>query len=163
MSIPEPRIEIFKGKKLLGKRMIMSFANNSTLALWQQFMPLRKQIPGRVDKTLYSVEDYPADFFNEFDPNSAFEKWAAVEVNDALRVPEGLELLLIPGGLYAVFLHRGPASEGPKTYEHIFRTWLPNSKYTIDQRPHFAVMGDKYKQDDPTSEEEIWIPVRILV
>jgi predicted transcriptional regulator YdeE len=30
----------------------------------------------------------------------------------------------------------------------------------IDNRPHFEVLGDKYKNNDPSSEEEIWIPIR---
>ena len=58
------------------------------------------------------------------------------------------------------FLHRGPASEGMKTYQYIFQTWLPVSGYRLDDRPHFAVMGEKYKKEDPDSEEEIWVPVK---
>jgi len=30
----------------------------------------------------------------------------------------------------------------------------------LDDRPHFEVLGDKYKNADPDSEEEIWIPIR---
>jgi AraC family transcriptional regulator len=40
--------------------------------------------------------------------------------------------------------------------------WLPDSGFELDNRPHFAVMGEKYKRDDDASEEEIWIPVRPL-
>jgi AraC family transcriptional regulator len=35
---------------------------------------------------------------------------------------------------------------------------LPGSEYFLDNRPHFEVLGDKYKNNDPTSEEEIWKP-----
>lgn len=27
-------------------------------------------------------------------------------------------------------------------------------------QPHFEVLGEKYKDNDPTSEEEIWIPIK---
>jgi len=30
----------------------------------------------------------------------------------------------------------------------------------LDNRPHFEVLGEKYKNGDPESEEEIWIPVK---
>jgi AraC family transcriptional regulator len=30
----------------------------------------------------------------------------------------------------------------------------------VDLRPHFALMGAKYKMNDSTSEEEIWIPIK---
>jgi AraC family transcriptional regulator len=66
----------------------------------------------------------------------------------------------LPEGLYAVFLHRGPATTGPKTFEYIFQTWLPASEYFLDHRPHFEILGTNYKNDDPDSEEEIWIPVK---
>lgn len=32
--------------------------------------------------------------------------------------------------------------------------------YEIDFRPHFEILGEKYKNNDPGSEEEVWIPVR---
>ena len=48
-----------------------------------------------------------------------------------------------------------------KTYGFIFNDWLPSSKYVLDTRPHFAVMGSKYRNNDPDSEEELWIPVKV--
>jgi AraC family transcriptional regulator len=63
-------------------------------------------------------------------------------------------------GLYAVFLHKGAASTGGKTFKYIFETWLPNSCYLLDNRPHFEILGAKYKNDDPGSEEEVWIPIK---
>lgn len=29
--------------------------------------------------------------------------------------------------------------------------WLPNSDYLLDDRPHFELLGDKYKNNDPNS------------
>ena len=71
-----------------------------------------------------------------------------------------MESIASPEGLYAVFVHKGPASEGPRTYQNIFATWLPNSDFILDNRPHFAIMGEKYKREDSDSEEELWIPVK---
>jgi len=71
-----------------------------------------------------------------------------------------MKTITSPEGLYAVFVHKGAASEGPKTYQYIFTTWLPASDYQLDNRPHFAIMGEKYKGEDPGSEEELWIPIK---
>ncbi len=154
------RIDLLPEKKLIGNRMEMSFTNNRTGELWRSFMPRRNQISNPVNADLYSIEVYPPQFFDRFDPSALFEKWAAMEVEDFHAVPKEMEMITLPSGLYAVFLHKGPASEGPKTYNFIFQTWLPNSDYQLDHRPHFALMGEKYKQDDPGSEEEIWIPIK---
>jgi AraC family transcriptional regulator len=156
----KPRIEILPEKKFIGKKIRMSFLNNKTIELWKSFMPYRKEIGNNVGNELYSIEVYEPQFFNKFDRGREFEKWAAVEVTSHCLVPEGLDTFSTYGGLYAVFLHHGAASVGPKTYKYIFETWLPHSAYVIDDRPHFAVMGEKYKNEDPESEEEIWIPVK---
>jgi AraC family transcriptional regulator len=155
-----PRIATFSEKRLAGKRIRMSLAENRTRELWQSFMPKRREISNKTGPELFSVEVYDDNYFEDFNPEKEFEKWAALEVIDFTNLPPDMELLLIPGGLYAVFIHKGPASGGEKTFRYIFETWLPGSPFLIDNRPHFAVMGEKYKKDDPDSEEEIWIPVR---
>jgi AraC family transcriptional regulator len=125
-------------------------------------MPRRNEITGRLGTELYSIEQYPTEFFNSFKPNVPFLKWAAVEISSDALIPDGMSTLDSPEGLYAVFIHRGTASEGPKTYNYIFNEWIPSYGYQVDDRPHFAVMGEKYKNDDPESEEEIWIPVSVI-
>jgi AraC family transcriptional regulator len=156
----EHRLERLPEKKLAGKRLQMSFARNKTQMLWQSFMPHRKELQP-VNANLYSVEIYPTpDFFTRFDPEKEFEKWAAMEVSDFDNIPEEMGTLVIPEGLYAVFHHKGPASEGLRTYQYIFGTWFPQSEFTLDHRPHFALMDERYKHEAADSEEEIWIPVR---
>lgn len=155
-----PRIEILAEKKLVGKRIKMSFSNNKTGDLWRSFMPRRKEIYNTIGSELYSIEVYDPLFFDNFNPEKEFDKWAAAEVKDFNKVPVDMETLILDRGLYAIFIHKGAASNGPKTYEYIFGTWLPGSDFLLDNRPHFAVMGEKYKKEDPDSEEEVWIPVK---
>lgn len=156
---PEPRLETLEEKRLIGLRTTMSAAGDSTSALWRAFMPRRRELVGVVGNELYSVEVFPTDYFAAFDPEAEFEKWAAVEVSPDGEPPGGLASLTLPAGLYAVFLHRGPASAGEATYRYIHETWLPASSYVLADRPHFAVMDKRYRGEDPESEEEIWVPV----
>jgi AraC family transcriptional regulator len=159
----QPRIEILTEKRLVGKSTRMSFSNNKTSELWRSFMPRRKEIRNNKGPDFYSIEVYEPLFFKNFDPAREFEKWAAVEVTDFDTVPPDMETFTIPEGLYVVFLYKGPASEGMKFYQDIFGTWLPQSDFLLDNRPHFALMGAKYKGEDPNSEEEIWIPIKTKI
>lgn len=156
----EAQIRILTEKKLIGRPINMSFMENKTFQLWSSFMPQRKEIRNAVNSNLYSLEIFPNGYFDNFDANRTFQKWAAVEVTNWNTIPAEMESLIIPTGLYAVFIHKGSATEGYKTYHSIFTEWLPNSEYTVDDRPHFAVMDERYKKDDPDSEEEIWIPIK---
>lgn len=154
------RQEILSEKKLIGIRMTMSLSANKTSELWRSFMPRLKEIPGKIGSELYSMQIFDHQYFAPFNPDNHFEKWASVEVQDNSIVPNGMETFTLPAGLYAVFLHKGAASKGAATFQYIFGTWLPLSEYTLDDRPHFEVLGEKYKNEDPDSKEEIWIPVK---
>ena len=124
-------------------------------------MPERSQIQQVTDQNLYSVEIYPGlHFFDQFNPNIEFEKWAAVRVSSEVKVPDSMELLIIPAGLYAVFSYKGTSANVPNFMQYVFGTWMLKSKYQLDDRPHFALMGEKYKNNDPDSEEDFWVPVK---
>lgn len=154
------RIKHIDEKKIVGIRHEMSFVNNSTYLLFRSFMPRRNSILRRADKDVLCVQKYPDGFFKNFNPGATFEKWAAVEVYNFSIVPEGMETAIIPEGLYAVFLYIGTTDEADEFFQNIHENWLPSSEYELDNRPHFDVMGEKYKHDSPDSEEEIWIPIR---
>ena len=154
-------IRILPEKKLIGKRVKMSLANNKTFELWRSFMPRRKEIRNSLTTDLFSMQVYDESFdFKKFSPATPFEKWAAIEVADFNTIPAEMEAYTLTGGLYAVFLYKGSSSDFAKPFQYIFGTWLPNSDYTLDNREHFEILGEKYKNNDPASEEEIWIPVK---
>lgn len=154
----EPGIETIEEKRLIGKHMFMSIAENATAALWQSFMPCRKEIAAK-NSNLFSVQLYPANYFDAFDPNVPFEKWSAVEVNSFESLPTGMDALIIPAGLYAIFSYKGLSTD-PSVFNYIFTEWLPQSTYRLDHRPHFELLGEKYKNGDPNSEEKIFIPIK---
>ena len=154
----KPRIEQLHEKKLLGKRMTMSLATNKTEELWQSFLPRRKEITNNVTNDLISMAVYTPIHFATFNPSSDFEKWAAVEVSDFDAIPDGMESFVLTDGLYAVFHYTGSSTD-TTIFNYIFETWLPPSNYALDTRPHFEILGEKYKNADPNSEEDIWIAI----
>lgn len=157
----QPRIIKSSEKNLIGKKLRMTFANNRTLELWQSFMPRRKEIINKLSPELFSIQVYPPSFdFTGFNLNLEFVKWAAIEVPDFKTIPGGMETFTLPGGLYAVFHYKGLSTE-TEIFRYIFGTWLPGSGYILDNGPHFEILGEKYRNNDPNSEEEIWIPVKL--
>jgi AraC family transcriptional regulator len=156
----EPRIETLAPKKVIGMHKKMSLAQNRTVELWQSFMPRRMEIPNRTNSAYISMNVYPEDQEGMISPTTMFDKWAAVEVSSHDTIPDGMEAYTLPGGKYAVFLHKGPASAFPKTMQFIFAEWLPASEYEIDNREHFEILPESYDRNDPEAEEEVLIPVK---
>lgn len=154
-----PRIVELKEKKLVGKSLTMSFANYKIGALFGSFMPFRKEIKNKINSDLISLVIYKPDHFEYFKPTNEFVRWAVVEVSDWDAVSPGMETFLLKSGLYAVFDYVG-SSQDHTIFQKIVTEWLPASSYLLDDRPHFEVLGQKYKNNDPTSEEEIWIPIK---
>ncbi|GAB3636372.1 hypothetical protein GCM10027422_19620 [Hymenobacter arcticus] len=157
----QPRIELAAEKKLIGQRQRMSLLANTTAALWRGFGQWQWAQPFTGSPERYSVQVYGPDYFHPFRPEATFEKWAAVEMTQPAAMPPDLETLTLPSGLYAVFMYQGPASAGDTIFRYILQEWLPGSAYVLDDRPHFEVLGEKYSNEDPASEEEIWIPIKL--
>lgn len=155
----EPRIETLAPKKLVGLHLSMSLVQNKTGQLWRQFAPRINEIGNRVTADKISMQIYPTDYYSAFSPARQFEKWATVEVSEFENIPKGMESFDLIGGLYAVFDYKGSSAD-TTIYQYIFSEWIPNSAFVVDDRPHFEVLGKNYKNNDPNSEEEIWIPIK---
>lgn len=156
----QPEIRTLSERKLVGKHLQMSLNNNRTFELWNSFMPRRKEITNTIGADLFSLQLYDANYFSQFNPSNLFEKWALMEVSDFCSVPSEMSAFTLSGGLYAVFNFKGTSQQAPEMFKYILLEWLPASKYELDDRPHFEILGEKYKREHPDSEEEIWIPIR---
>jgi len=155
-----PRIVTIMEKKMVGNRIRMSLSDNKTKELWQRFMSKRTAIKNNLSNDKYSMQIYDLAYFDRFNPKEEFLKWAAVEVTNFENVPTDMETFILTGGLYAVFEYKG-LSEDKSIFQYIYTSWLPNSGYVLDGRPHFEILGKNYKNNDPNSEEEIWIPIKL--
>ena len=155
----QPRLVNIKDKQLVGKSCRMSLVNNKTSELWKDFMTIRSKIPIQPFRELIALQVYDVDHFNSFDPTKEFDQWACIEVENSKAIHQELTPFLLTGGLFAVFNYKGRSTDH-SIFEYIYGTWVPQSKFQLDDRPHFQVMGKKYSNNSPFSEEEIWIPLR---
>lgn len=151
----KPTIIDIKEKKLIGqKSQMLQHQFENIVALWKQFMPRKHHIKNTISQELIALQDYSG--FGNFEV--PFDIWACVEVSKSIDIPNHMENYTIPAGKYAKFLHKG--MNAGATYQKIMREWLPNSRYSIDNRPHFQVMGEKYKNGSPDSEEDFYVPIK---
>jgi AraC family transcriptional regulator len=159
-----PRFEHLTHKLLVGLGLEMNLVHDRTPELWGSVMPRRGEIGNKVNNDLISLQVYPVGYFEHFDPSIDFIKWALVEVSSDENIPDGMQLFSLEAGAYAVFSFVGSNMDKQKVtdfYQYIFGTWLPNSDYQLDDRPHFEVLGARYLNGSTGSEEEVWIPVRL--
>jgi AraC family transcriptional regulator len=146
-------------RTFVGKRVRMNRIEDRTAELWRSFMPAKREMQNsrNADLIAMTVYDSPSDLM-QFDPKVHFEKWAVVEVGDTNSIPSQMEHFDFRGGLYAVFKYKG-SSQDHTVFQYIFGEWLPESIYMLDNRPHLEILGSKYKNGSPDSEEDIWIPI----
>ena len=154
-----PTIKTFPTTKFIGKKLSFTYADYRAFELWSSFMPKRKEIQNAIGSELYNIQINPDNF--DFQPNTPFVKWAAVAVTSFDNIPDEMEAIEIEEGLYAVFNHKGDQSNAAVFFNSIYTEWLPSSGYQLDSRPQFEVLGEKYKNGSPESEEEIWIPIKL--
>ena len=151
-----------KGLHVIGIKAEANFHNIHivTPQLAKQFMPRIEEIKFRKDTFTLSLQSYNHFDYNTFNPDEAFEKWIGVEVNNLDTVPPDMETLIIASGKYLVIDFKGSISEFIKFWQHIHATWLPNSEFELDNRPHFERLPPSYNPMQEINEEEIWIPIK---
>jgi AraC family transcriptional regulator len=137
----------------------MSYASNRTFELWSDFVKRKIEIKYSPGIKLFSIQNYTKGFFENFNPNAEFTKYAAIVVNQQSIIPSGWVDFTIESGEYAVFGYKGSGIDAADAFKYILQDWLPNSGFQLDNRPHFEILGDNYRINNPNSEEEIWIPI----
>ncbi|MFK7771582.1 MAG: GyrI-like domain-containing protein [Saprospiraceae bacterium] len=156
----EPQIKTIEEKFLIGMSKEMSIIENHTFQLFSSFMPRKKEIQNLKSQDIYDLIIYPKGYFLTFDPTAYFKKHALVEIENFDNVPDGLESFTLPKGKYAVFISKGHVPN-QEIFQYIYSTWLPNSDFQLDDRPHFDILSAKIQQKAPDAQQEIWIPVSL--
>ena len=92
---------------------------------------------------------------------SKFRYDACVTVDREVKTEGEIGAKTIAGGKYAVFLHEGPYELFQRTYDQIFRSWLPASGAQLREEPCFELYLDDPNSCPPEKlKAEIWLPLR---
>ena len=151
----EPRIEERGAFDVVGMRERFVHPDVSGIpALWERFIRRRDEVDARIEGATYGV---CAD--DSASGRPGFLYTAAIGVAEQGRVPAGMVAFTVPGGPFAVFVHRGPISKFGDTVQALWRRWLPASGLKPTGAPDFEVYDARFKGEEPDSEVEIWVPV----
>lgn len=153
----KPEIKQIAEKEVLFVRRSGPYAD-AAAAAWGALMGSayqRKIITAETEQIGISHDD------PEITPESRIRYDACITSSGNLR-PEGdVGTLTIPGGRYAIFLHKGPYEEMGQTLRGIFAGWLPASGARLRECPAF----ERYLNRDPRRTNpanlrtEIWLPL----
>ncbi|MCB0760399.1 MAG: GyrI-like domain-containing protein [Flavobacteriales bacterium] len=161
-SINEPRIVHAPARILAGLHIRQTTRTDQTVKLWQQFGPRIPLFHNRIGGELFSVQIIDRGVsFSDFDLDTPFGKWAAVQVQDE-KVPSDIDILHVPAGMYAVFMYLGLPQGIHAFLTEIFTQWMPAYGYQFDFRPQFEIMPPNYSPTNPDAQEEVWIPITTL-
>ena len=86
---------------------------------------------------------------------------ACIAVNTIIE-PEGeVGVKMVAGGKYAVFVHKGPYADLNKSYNDIFRNWLPKNNCELGDSPPIEIyLNDPHKVKPEDIQTEICIPIK---
>jgi AraC family transcriptional regulator len=120
-------------------------------ALWDQLAACYAEIPHADPDQGYGVHRLHAD---------RREYLAGLAVRKAGTIPAGMAAQQIPANVYAVFLHRGLATDLMQTIEEILRVWLPESGYHWAGDYFFEYYDDRFQPGSRDSVIFIYLPIR---
>jgi AraC family transcriptional regulator len=119
--------------------------------LWMKYSEREKAIPNRVEGTGYELHRFLKD---------SVEVTVGAEVTSADAVPEGLTVIRVPAGQYAVFTHR-LANGGYEGLNPVMDQWLTTGPYEQSDNFIIEVYDERFRGgDQPDSEIDFLIPVK---
>jgi AraC family transcriptional regulator len=126
--------------------------------LWAGFLGRLDEIRERADGPL--VAYMHADEAGERRHPHELHYVAGAPVHAVDELPEGMVAEEVPGGLYAVFTHRGRLGRLVATIRAIYEEWLPDSGYEHAGRADVETYGERFDPESDDSEMEYWISIR---
>jgi len=157
-TIMQPRFTHKDSFTVAGLTCQSTMSNNTIPQLWNRFHNSEKDYKNKLSECCYGVCYYVQ--MENMCPDTPYTYMAGMQVKSEADCPEGMEVRTVPACDYAVFEHKGALDTLQKTYDYIFREWLPGSEYEFVNQDDFEIYDDRFKYGQPESIMEIWIPVK---
>ena len=85
---------------------------------------------------------------------------ACIRVSDPNNAPEGLQVITIPAGDYAEFVHEGAVSDLFETCDYIYRSWFPSSGLLMGEGPMVEVYPENFTADQQNPGIRLLVSVK---
>lgn len=134
-------------------------ANNFDVipALWHRFINRITEVENRAGDANYGLVLTPP--VGERSHPDELLYVAGTVVSGVSSVPEGMVRHEVPATTYAVFTHRGPIGNLPKTVRFAMEVWLPRSEYRFN-RIEVERYDHRFSIESPQeSEMETWLGI----
>lgn len=143
----EPKIITKKEMILVG----LSSDRSDICGLWTKYSEKEKDIKHKVEGAGYELHRFLKD---------SIEVTVATEVTQAEAIPEGMSVIHVPAGQYAVFTHR-LANGGYEGLNPVMNKWLTTGAYEQADNISIQVFDERFKGgNQPDSEIDFLIPIR---
>ncbi len=148
---------VLEESSFIGFSTETSLVQDRTALVFKQLMIWRKGSVKYRNQPAYDIKIYPQGYFTAFNPSRPFEKWAALKQVDQSIIGD-LQPYTLEGGSYLCFTSEGRVSA--QFFQELYSSWLPQSRYELDSRPHFDKIWPEPAQRGRVLKEEIYIPVK---
>ena len=148
-----PRFEHKDTFTVVGIARQFTMSNNTIPQLWDDFIKRDGDIPNSINTMSLGVCYYEPNY--ESGKDIPFTYMAGRMVSRVEDIPAGMTAHTLPACDYAVFEHVGSLESLRKTYDYIFRVWLPASEYNMAGCDDFELYDARFKYGQPDSIIEI--------
>lgn len=153
----KPAIKVLKPKKVIFVQSIGNYSGSGTARAWEKVSEFaqRKKLFGWKTEFIGVSHDDP-----HITDTEKLRYDACITVAKEVT-PEGeIGVREIAGGKFAVFMHKGPYENFQKTYNAIFKQWLPASGQELRNAECFEKYLNSPQKTKPENlKTEIYIPV----
>ena len=104
------------------------------------------------------VDIYPYRFASLADALAL--SYTGVVIDDRREFPDDIATLVLPGGRYALFPHRGSYEFIMQTWNTIYLVWLPRSGHGLRDAPTFEIYLNAVSPEYPL-KESAWVLIPI--
>jgi predicted transcriptional regulator YdeE len=85
---------------------------------------------------------------------------ACIQVSDKKNLPGGLDVITVPAGDYAEFVHEGPVSDLFATCDHIYRSWLPDSGLLMGDGPMIEIYPENFRGNESNPRIRLLVSIK---
>lgn len=152
----EPKIVELGAFTLVGLRYFGENKNQEIPKLWGEFNGKQNLIKSRKADSPYIglciMEPCTSDKFE-------FEYVSGLMVDSTADMDPQFVARDVSASKYAVFTHKGLLKNLMETYQYIFGVWAKKTDHKINELLNFEWYDDRFKDNDPSSEFDIYIPI----
>ena len=126
--------------------------------IYQSLVDRKDEIHNKKNENVTLMQIYPMD--PDFNPQvDRFTHLICYEVNELGEVPQHMISHTVTESKYVAFTHKGLESELSRTYEYLYRQWIPDSG-NEPKDYDFEIWDERYHPESPDNEIDVYVALK---